>query len=238
MKRSILILLFSILCLMISENGYAMGIGKPTVSLPYGKAQLEMGYDFSIREMDFDEIPSEDILVQRFFIKPSFTIDKNLELFFSIGAARAESDNSILGSDFNGDVGLGIGGGAAVNLLEIEGKPFWGIKAELFYFESEDEDFIGSLSGKIKQLNWEISTGVQFHQVGRTSPITPYMGIALSGVEGTLKIEGLPDRDYRQDELIKVFGGVEYRISPFASLLAEIDVGAETSFMASVIWKF
>lgn len=238
MKRSIISVIVLIIFLVISQSAYAMGIGKPTVSVPYGRAQLEVGYDFSIREMDFEDIPNEDIIVQRLFVKPSFTVNKNLELFFSIGGALAESDNSILGSDFNGDIGLAVGGGAAISLLEIEGKPFWGIKAEFLYFESEDDDFAGYLNGKIKQVNWEISTGVQFHQIARTSPFVPYMGIALSGVEGTLKIEGLRNRDYKQDELLKVFAGIEYRISPLASLLAEIDVGGETAFLTSIIWRF
>lgn len=201
--------------LTLTTPAEASFIGDPTLTTGAGRfavgGEIDIVFD---RDIDFDA-GDGDLNTNRFLVTGSYGFLQNWDGFVKLGLFNGELDPG--GVDI--DPGFAIGVGARGSFVD-RGDFRFGALVQFLYFMS-DVDTAGS-----PDIDWfeiDLAPAVSYRGLGQ---IVPYGGLKLSFVDGEVDT---PGGDFDGDDLIGIFGGASFAVTPQFNIGAELRLLDETA---------
>ena len=195
----------------VSPVAIAGTVGNPTATV--AKGSFLVGAEIDFWERDMENGGTFDVEGTKILVKGTGGISDNIDVFAKIGMAEVE--------DSGFDLAIGVGG--KVNVYE-RGKIKAGVVAQILYWSGED-------SGQdIDITEFDLAFGVSYDV---TKEFDCYGGLMLAMVEGDQN-----GNDFDQDDLIGIFLGGEFDITPEAKAGVELRLISETSFTLMASFAF
>lgn len=201
----------AVLLLALVFQVQAGTIGDPTETLGPGRFSLGVELDFTERDLEVEGTTGvREFESRRYMAKGAIGLLDGLDLFLKVGLADAGNGG------FNGDLGLGGGGGIRLNLFPRDVVTL-GLLLQFLTFTSENSE-------EVEWREWDLAFGASYRGI---KGFTPYGGLLISMVDGDLeeRVGGqLFRRDLEEDETVGAFLGMSI------SLRDRIDIGLEARF--------
>lgn len=197
-------------------------IGDPTFTNGAGRFSVTGDLDIvTDRDIDFDGGGKVDLESTRLFATAGYGFASNVDGFVKLGLFSGEIDNADL------DTGLALGFGVKGAFVD-RGEIRLGALGQVLYFQSEIDDAAGA---DVDWLEVDVALAASFRGLGQ---IVPYAGLDLSLIDGEVE----PGNDFEQDDILGLFGGVTFAVSPQVSLGAELRIIGETALGAFARFLF
>jgi hypothetical protein len=198
-------------------------IGDPTLTNGAGRFGVGGELDF-VLDRDLENGGSFSMETTRVIGNASFGLTRNIDGFVKLGLFNGELGD---GGNIDIDPGFAIGVGGRASFIE-RGDLRFGVLAQVLYFNAELD------TGGNPDIDWiefDIAPAVSFRGLGQ---IVPYAGLKLSWLDGDTD----PVGDFENDDLIGIFGGASFAVSPTISVGAELRLLDESAIGAFVNFKF
>jgi hypothetical protein len=197
-------------------------IGDPTLTNGAGRFGIGGELDF-VLDRDLEDGGTADLETTRIIGNASFGLTRNIDGFVKLGLFNGELSD---GGAIDIDPGFALGVGGRASFIE-RGDLRFGVLGQILYFNAE-LDTVGSPD--IDWIELDIAPALSFRGLGQ---IVPYGGLKLSWVDGDAG-----DADFENDDLIGIFGGASFAVSPTISVGAELRLLDESAIGAFVNFKF
>ncbi len=204
---------FALIVMFVSVSPVAMAgtVGNPTAFVAKGSFLVGAEIDFWKRDMNNGG--TFDVDGTKILVKGTYGISDKIDVFGKIGMAKVEDS----------DMGLAIGFGGKLNVYE-RGKIKAGVVAQFLFWSGEDSGV------DIDITEFDLAFGGRYEV---TKEFDCYGGLMLASANGDAD-----GADFNEDDLIGIFLGGEFDITPQAKAGVELRLMSETSFTLMATFAF
>lgn len=214
------------LSLLVAAPGRAAPTGG--LASPVGAGGFAVSAGLAYAQRDLEDGSDDEVTNRRVLFRAQYGPVEWLDLYAILGFTDAELDDE----DFEGSLGGTFGLGAHVQALHF---PDSAVKIVLDlqgeYFRSED----GSKRVKTQAYHGAAYVVKEIGAAGRVGYFYPYGGIRVSYAHHDVN-KGI--EDLHAEDLVGLFGGVDYFVNPNVYFAGEIHLFDETSLFLGVGYRF
>jgi hypothetical protein len=222
----------SLLILGLAGTSPALSpLGPPTAGLKQSQFGVAFEYAYGDSDLEVEGESLDDVESNAFLAQLGYGLTDDWEIYFSLGVADAEFEES--GIRFDGGYEFAYGFGTKFTFIKEEPLS-WGVLYEMGWRSSEDEVFGIDVDFDYYDITiavgptWQMAEGVRI-----------YGGPFLYFLDGDIDVGGIVSGDVEEDSSVGGYIGAELYLNPSTCWYGEFQfTGDITVFGTGISWKF